>query len=151
MTDVCSLIWLALIGLFQSQVSLESELLKLGIDVGQTTVANPECPSPEGEQIHAAQDVVDRVGVRSPVRGIIVKKNFHTPGGVVSPGAVILELLQIGEERLIQAHVNSKGISHVSVGQEALVRLSALNQRITPMVGRALSTCQRPPWQSKRR
>lgn len=54
MTDVCSLIWLALIGLFQSQVSLESELLKLGIDVGQTTVANPECPSPEGEQIHAA-------------------------------------------------------------------------------------------------
>src|SRR5205823_11438090 len=27
-----------------------------------------------------------------------------------------------------------KDISHVSVGQEALVRLSALNQRITPMV-----------------
>ena len=87
------------------------------------------------EQIRAAQDVVDRVDVRSPVRGIVVKKNFHTPGGVVSPGAVILELLPIGEERIIEAHVNPKDISHVSVGQEALVRLSALNQRITPMVG----------------
>jgi HlyD family secretion protein len=87
------------------------------------------------EQIRAAQDVADRVDVRSPVRGIVVKKNFHTPGGVISPGAVILELLPIGEERIIEAHVNPKDISHVSVGQEALVRLSALNQRITPMVG----------------
>src|SRR5438067_12567011 len=86
------------------------------------------------EQIRAAQDVVNRVDVRSPVRGIVVKKNFHTPGGVVSPGAVILELLPIGEERIIEAHVNPRDISHVSVGQEALVRLSALNQRITPMV-----------------
>ncbi|MDH2357234.1 HlyD family type I secretion periplasmic adaptor subunit [Bradyrhizobium sp. SSUT112] len=87
------------------------------------------------EQIRAAQDVADRVDVRSPVRGIVVKKNYHTPGGVVSPGAVILELLPIGEERIIEAHVNPKDISHVSLGQEALVRLSALNQRITPMVG----------------
>ncbi|MCK1594631.1 HlyD family type I secretion periplasmic adaptor subunit [Bradyrhizobium sp. 164] len=87
------------------------------------------------EQIRAAQDVVDRGDVRSPVRGIVVKNNFHTPGGVVSPGAVILELLPIGDERIIEARVNPKDISHVSVGQEALVRLSALNQRITPMVG----------------
>ena len=87
------------------------------------------------EQIRAAQDVVDRVDIRSPVRGIVVKKNFHTAGGVVSSGAVILELLPIGEERIIEAHVNPKDISHVNVGQEALVRLSALNQRITPMVG----------------
>lgn len=91
------------------------------------------------EQIRAAQDVVDRVEVRSPVRGVVVKKNFHTPGGVVAPGAVILELLPIGEERIIEAHVNPKDISHVSIGQEALVRLSALNQRITPMVGASVT------------
>jgi HlyD family type I secretion membrane fusion protein len=87
------------------------------------------------EQIRAAQDIVDRVDVRSPVHGIVVKNNFHTSGGVVAPGAVILELLPIGDERIIEAHVNPRDISHVSVGQEALVRLSALNQRITPMVG----------------
>ena len=87
------------------------------------------------EQIRAARDVVDRIDVRSPVHGIVVKKNFHTAGGVVSSGAVILELLPIGEERIIEAHVKPQDISHVSVGQEALVRLSALNQRITPMVG----------------
>jgi HlyD family type I secretion membrane fusion protein len=87
------------------------------------------------EQIRAARDVVDRADVRSPVHGIVVKNNFHTPGGVVPPGAVISELLPIGDERIIEAHVNPRDISLVSVGQEALVRLSALNQRITPMVG----------------
>jgi HlyD family type I secretion membrane fusion protein len=87
------------------------------------------------EQIRAAQDVVDRVEVRSPVHGVVVKKNFHTPGGVVAPGAVILELLPIGDERIIEAHVNPKDISHVRIGEQALVRLSALNQRVTPMVG----------------
>ena len=86
------------------------------------------------EQIRAARDVVDRIEVRSPVRGIVVKNNFHTPGGVVTSGAVILELLPVGDERIIEAQVNPKDISHVSIGQEALVRLSALNQRITPMV-----------------
>jgi HlyD family secretion protein len=86
------------------------------------------------EQIRAAQDVVDRGYVRSPVHGVVVKENFHTPGGVVAPGAVILELLPIGDERIIEAHVNPRDISHVKVGQQALVRLSALNQRVTPMV-----------------
>lgn len=87
------------------------------------------------EQIRAAQDVVDRAEIRSPVRGVVVKRNFHTPGGVVSSGAVILEILPMGDERIIEAHVRPNDISHVSVGQQALVRLSALNQRITPMVG----------------
>jgi HlyD family secretion protein len=48
---------------------------------------------------------------------------------------VILELLPVGDERIIEAHVNPRDISHVTLGQEALVRLSALNQRVTPMVG----------------
>src|SRR3982074_2398733 len=57
------------------------------------------------EQIRAAQDVVDRVDVRPPVRGIVGKRNFHTQGGVISAGAAILELLPVGDERIIEAHV----------------------------------------------
>ena len=86
------------------------------------------------EQLHAAQDVVKRVEVRAPVRGVVVKRHFHTAGGVVAPGAVILELLPMHEELLIEARINPNDISHVRVGQQALARLSALNQRITPMI-----------------
>ncbi len=86
------------------------------------------------EQIRAAQDVVERVEVRSPVRGIVVKRHFHTAGGVVTPGAVILELLPVQEELLIEARLNPADVVHVTVGQNALARISALNQRITPML-----------------
>ena len=55
------------------------------------------------EQIRAAQDVVERTEVRAPVRGIVVKLNQHTHGGVVAPGAVILELLPVNDELIIEA------------------------------------------------
>jgi HlyD family type I secretion membrane fusion protein len=86
------------------------------------------------EQSRAAQDVVERIDVRAPVQGVVVKQNFHTAGGVVAPGAVIMELLPVLDELIIEARVKPNDISHVAVGQQALVRLSALNQRITPMI-----------------
>lgn len=86
------------------------------------------------EQIHAAQDVLQRTEVRSPVRGVIVKLHQHTRGGVVAPGAVILEILPVNDALLIEARVAPTEIAHVTSGQDALVRLSALNQRLTPMI-----------------
>jgi len=86
------------------------------------------------EQIGAALDVVERVEVRAPVRGVIVKLNFHTAGGVATPGATILELLPVQDELLIRAHIKPNDIAYVREGQPALVRLSALNLRITPMI-----------------
>lgn len=86
------------------------------------------------EQIRAAEDVLKRTDIRSPVRGVIVKLNHHTRGGVVAPGAVILEILPVNDALLIEARVAPADISHVNSGQEALIRLSALNQRLTPMI-----------------
>ena len=53
---------------------------------------------------------------------------------MVSPGATVLELLPVGDELIIEARVNPSDISHVHTGQSAQVRLTALNQRITPMI-----------------
>lgn len=86
------------------------------------------------EQIRAAEDILKRTEIRSPVHGVIVKLHQHTNGGVVAPGAVILEILPVNDALLIEARVAPNDISHVTSGQEALVRLSALNQRMTPMI-----------------
>jgi HlyD family secretion protein len=86
------------------------------------------------EQIHAARDVVERTDVRAPVRGIIVKLNYHTKNGVVTPGNVILELLPLEDELIIEGRIKPSDISHVEEGKVALVRLTALNQRLTPMI-----------------
>ena len=62
------------------------------------------------EQIRAAHDVVERIEVRAPVRGIVVKLNQHTAGGVVAAGAVILELLPVNDELIIEARVKPNDI-----------------------------------------
>ena len=86
------------------------------------------------EQIRAARDIVERTDVRAPVRGIVVKLNQHTSGGVIGAGSVILELLPVNDELIIEARLDPSEIWHVKQGQDALVRLTALNQRLTPMV-----------------
>ncbi len=86
------------------------------------------------EQIGASRDVLQRVEITAPERGIVVRVNYHTRGAVVAPGAIILELLPVDDKLVIEGRVNPNDISHVHDGQEALVRLTALNQRLTPVI-----------------
>ena len=86
------------------------------------------------EQIGASRDVLERIDVRAPDRGIVVRFNYHTHGAVVAPGAIILELLPVNDKLVIEGRINPSDISHVQDGQEALVRLTALNQRLTPVI-----------------
>lgn len=87
-----------------------------------------------GERITAAQSVLTRIDVKAPVRGIVIKLNYHTSGGVIRPGNDILALLPLGDELLIEARVRPQDIDNLNKGQSAMVRLTALNQRTTPMV-----------------
>ena len=43
-------------------------------------------------------------------------------------------LLRPGDELVIEVNIRPQDIDNVKTGQEALVRLTALNQRVTPMV-----------------
>ncbi len=81
------------------------------------------------ERIKAAQDVLTRVEVRAPVRGVVVKFSHHTPGGVIAPGQEILELLPLEEELLVEAYVRPIDIDVIQRGNEAQLRLTALNQQ----------------------
>ncbi|MCW5702273.1 MAG: HlyD family type I secretion periplasmic adaptor subunit [Bradyrhizobium sp.] len=86
------------------------------------------------ERIVAAKGVLDRVRITAPVRGVVVKLKYHTDGGVIEAGKSIMEILPLQEELIIEARVRPQDIDSVKHGQHAMVRLTALNQRITPMV-----------------
>ncbi|MEO6382149.1 MAG: HlyD family type I secretion periplasmic adaptor subunit [Nitrobacter sp.] len=86
------------------------------------------------ERMLSAKGVVDRTTIRAPVKGIVVKLRFHTNGGVVEPGKPIMELLPLNEPLIIEARLRPQDIDSVKQGQEAMVRLTALSQRVTPMV-----------------
>lgn len=84
------------------------------------------------ERIRSQQGVLDRVNITAPVRGIVVKLRYHTTGGVIEPGKNIMEILPLRDNLIIEVRVRPQDIDHVKVGQEASVRLSALNRRTTP-------------------
>lgn len=86
------------------------------------------------ERLAAAQGILDRVAVTAPVRGVVVKLRYHTPGGVVESGKSILEIVPSQGDLVIEARIRPQDIDHVKRGQSAGVRLTALSQRLTPTV-----------------
>ena len=86
------------------------------------------------EQIKAASDVLARLDVRAPVRGIVVKLAHHTPGGVVGAGQEILELLPVDEKLLVEAFIRPIDIDVVRKDNAAELRMTALDQRTTPTI-----------------
>jgi HlyD family type I secretion membrane fusion protein len=86
------------------------------------------------ERMLSAKGILDRVRVTAPVSGVVVKLRYHTRGGVVEAGKNIMELLPLKDELIIEARLRPQDIDSVKHGQSAMVRLTALNQRITPMI-----------------
>jgi HlyD family type I secretion membrane fusion protein len=86
------------------------------------------------ERMLGAKGVLDRTRIIAPVSGVVVKLRYHTQGGVVEAGKNIMELLPVNEELIIEARLRPQDIDSVKHGQKAMVRLTALSQRITPMI-----------------
>ena len=86
------------------------------------------------ERLRASRAVVERSAITAPVKGTVVKLRYHTSGGVVEPGKSILEIVPSREDMVIEARVRPQDIEHVRMGQEATIRLPAMNQRTTPMI-----------------
>lgn len=86
------------------------------------------------EQSRKAQNVLARSEVIAPVSGTVVRLHYHTSGGVVETGKPILEILPADEPLIIEAMISRTEIDSVRTGQAAAVRLTALNQRTTPVL-----------------
>lgn len=86
------------------------------------------------EQSRKAQNVLNRAVVTAPVDGTIVRLHFHTPSGVIESGDPIMEILPADAPLIVEVQIPRTDIDSVHVGQAASVRLSALNQRTTPVL-----------------
>lgn len=86
------------------------------------------------ERIHTVKGALDRSVITAPVKGTVVKLRYHTAGGVIEPGKNIMEIVSLQDELIIEARVRPQDIDKIKHSQLAAVRLTALNQRTTPMV-----------------
>ncbi|MFI3245075.1 MAG: HlyD family type I secretion periplasmic adaptor subunit [Ferrimonas sp.] len=72
-----------------------------------------------------AQDKVDRTLLRAPVTGIIKAINIATIGGVVQPGADLIEIVPSEDRLLIEAQIAPKDIAFLRPGLRASVKITA--------------------------
>jgi len=73
----------------------------------------------------ALEDQVTRTVVRSPMKGIVQKLYVHTVGGVIQPGADIVEVVPTDENLIVEVKIKPSDIAFIYYGQKAIVKFSA--------------------------
>jgi adhesin transport system membrane fusion protein len=82
------------------------------------------------EQMVARDDVLRRTVLTAPLKGVVKTVRSHTVGGVVAPGAPLIELLPLGERVRVEARIRPADIGFVQVGQDVQVKLSAFEYTV---------------------
>ena len=134
------------IGRLMSEVSeTGAQILKQEQQVNQTEESYKEAALDElqkaeaeldtvREQLRGATNVLRRATINAPVTGTVIRMHYHTSGGVIESGKPIMEILPADVPLIIEAQVLRTEIDNIKVGEKATVRLTALNQRTTPVL-----------------
>ena len=80
----------------------------------------------------SAEDLLKRIDIRAPQDGTVFQVAVHTVGGVINPAEPIMQIVPDSDILTVEAKVNGQDIEQLRVGQTALLRMSAFNQRTTP-------------------
>ena len=82
------------------------------------------------EQMVVREDALRRTVLKSPVSGIVKQIRASTVGGVIAPGAPVMEIVPIGARVLVEARIRPADIGFVQTGQSVVVKLSAYDYGI---------------------
>jgi HlyD family secretion protein len=122
----------------RARTKFELEVAKLKADLRQSALDELQGIQAEldsiREQARKAEAVLQRSSVLAPVAGTVIRLHYHGAGGVIETGKPIAEILPADAPLLIETFITRTDIDNVHVGQAATVRLSALNQRTTPVL-----------------
>lgn len=77
------------------------------------------------EQMVVRDDALRRSTLTSPVRGMVKQIRVNTVGGVVTAGAPMMEIVQLGPRVLLEARIRPSDIGFVKVGQGVQIKLTA--------------------------
>ena len=92
------------------------------------------------EQLQAAEAVLTRVSIRAPTDGIVISALYNHEGSVISPGEKLMEILPTTTRSIVEARLAPTDIDAVRVGQDARLRLVALNARLTPEIAATVTS-----------
>lgn len=80
----------------------------------------------------AAKDQLERIAIRSPATGAVVGLSVFTPGGVISPGQKLMDVVPERTPLIVQARIAPDDADDLVIGQRTLVKFSGLHERTLP-------------------
>lgn len=87
----------------------------------------------------AGEDQLRRIDIRSPQNGIVHQLAVHTVGGVVPAGDALMLIVPDNDALDVEAKIAPQDIDQLHIGQRAVMRFSAFDQRTTPEIDGTLS------------
>jgi HlyD family type I secretion membrane fusion protein len=120
------------------QAKTQAELRHIQVDEAfyETVLTELDQKRPEiaklSEERIAAQDKLRRLEIRAPIAGSLHELNIHTLGSVAAPGETLVSIIPEDDELIVETMVMPADVDQVFNGQEARIRLTGLNQRVTP-------------------
>lgn len=111
---------------FASQQKLRDETL--AAEIG-TVLASMSTLRP---RYFGALERLRRARITAPVSGRVVNMQVFTPGGVIRPGAPVLDIVPADGNLVVEARIPTEDVEALYVGQSTRVRLSAFNQTDVP-------------------
>lgn len=86
------------------------------------------------ERLAPASQELSNTELKSPVDGYVVNLQVFTKGGVVSPGAKVMDVVPIDQPLIVEAQLPVHLIDKVHEGQEVEMLFTAFNQNRTPHI-----------------
>jgi protease secretion system membrane fusion protein len=92
------------------------------------------------ERIKAVLFELERLEIKSPIKGVVMNSQFFTLGGVVPPGGRLLEILPSDCVFEVEILIPVNLIDKASVGNEIELTFPSLNRSVTPRLKGRLMT-----------
>jgi len=83
-------------------------------------------------KLNAARDQLARTEIRSPATGTVVGLSVFTPGGVISAGQKLMDVVPEKVGLSIEARISPADADDLRLGQTAFVRFATLHERSLP-------------------
>lgn len=84
------------------------------------------------ERLSAAADILKRQVIAAPMAGVVVNSQYFTPGGVITAGRPILDIVPQDDTLIIEAKLRPTDVDNVHKGLPAEVNLTGFKARTTP-------------------
>ena len=86
------------------------------------------------EKLIIESQKLKRTRITAPDSGIIHNLSIHTVGATIQPGKPLMKVVPVEDRLIVDAEVSPTDIDIVKEGQNAKVRMSALQSRTTPVL-----------------